>query len=271
MQTFSFFWFSELGSLWSLLCFSSECMQSQDVTLCIVLSKGKAHSIQRTPTRWLSGYSVVEEETSTHEDLMRAGHNFFAALYGQPKCSSVNTARYMIYTKKKCKPPLVKSLPLTDKNLLLHMLRAHCQTLLWKATGKRNAPALYITEFGWENINNVPSPLIASGPPAPPDLMKIVSCQCRAAGTACSQANCNFLTASLPVQHTVSAKVLLIIDTIQWQPNMGTVKLLMMRRGYMQTYIMLVKYCSRYWDPHMLHDFGSIRSMPRIIYDIPLF
>ena len=60
-------------------------------------------------------YSVVGEETATHEDLKRTGQNFFAALYGQPNCSSMNTARYMIFTKKKGKPPLVKSLPPTDK------------------------------------------------------------------------------------------------------------------------------------------------------------
>ena len=46
-------------------------------------------------------------------------------------------------------------------------------------------------------LNNIPSPVIASGPPARPDLMKIVSCQCRAAGKACSQANCSCLTTSL--------------------------------------------------------------------------
>ena len=61
------------------------------------------------------------------------------------------------------------------------MLRAHCQALLWKAADKQNAPSLCITEFDWEWLNNVPSPIIASGPPAPPDLMKIVSCQCRPA------------------------------------------------------------------------------------------
>ena len=115
---------------------------------------------------------------------MRTGQNFFAALYGQPKCSSMNTARYIIYTKKKDKPPLVKSLPPTDKNLLLHMLRAHCQALLWKAADKQNAPSLCITEFGCVWLNDNPSPVTASGPPAPPDLMKIVSCQCRAAGKA---------------------------------------------------------------------------------------
>ena len=38
-------------------------------------------------------YSVVGEETATHEDLMKTGQSFSAALYGQPKCSSMNTAR----------------------------------------------------------------------------------------------------------------------------------------------------------------------------------
>ena len=67
-------------------------------------------------------YSIVGEETATHENLMSTGQNFFAALYGQPNCSSINTARYMISTKKNGKPPFVKSLPPTDKNLLLHLL-----------------------------------------------------------------------------------------------------------------------------------------------------
>ena len=75
-------------------------------------------------------YSVVGEETAMLEDLLRRGQTFFAALYGQPKCTYSNAVRYTIYTKKKGKPPLVKSLPPTDKNLLLHMLRAHHQTIL---------------------------------------------------------------------------------------------------------------------------------------------
>ena len=134
----------------------------------------------------------------------------------------------MIYTKKKGEPPLVKPLPSTDKNLPLHMLRAHCQALLWKAADKHNAQSVCITELGWEWLNNVPCPVIASGPLTPSDLMKIVRYQCRAAEKACSQANCCCLTAIYPVQHTVSVKVPLISVTIQWQPNMGTVKLSMM-------------------------------------------
>ena len=132
-------------------------------------------------------YSVVGEETATLEDLLKTGQTLFAALYGQSKCASLNVVRYTICTKRKGKPPLVKLLPPTDKNLLLHMLRAHQQTMFWKAADKQVAPAIVITDFGWEMLNSIPSPVIASGPPAPPELMKVISCQCRAAGKACAQ------------------------------------------------------------------------------------
>ena len=60
-------------------------------------------------------YSVVGEETAALEDLLKTGQTFFAALYGQSKCASLNVVRYTIYAKKKGKAPLVKSLPQTDK------------------------------------------------------------------------------------------------------------------------------------------------------------
>ena len=60
-------------------------------------------------------YSVVGEETAMLEDLLKTGQTFFAALYGQPKCTYSNAVRYTIYTKKKGKPPLVKSLPRRTK------------------------------------------------------------------------------------------------------------------------------------------------------------
>ena len=47
-------------------------------------------------------------------------------------------------------------------------------------------------------MNNILSPVTASRPPAPPELMKVISCQCRAVGRVCSQANCICLAAGLP-------------------------------------------------------------------------
>ena len=128
---------------------------------------------------------VVGEETAILEDLLKTGQTFFAALHGQPKSTSLNTVRYTIYTKKKGNPPLAKSLPPTDKNLLRHILRTHHQTIFRKAVEKQVAPAILITDFRWEVLNNIPSPVIPSGLPAPLQLMKVISGQCIAAQGKC--------------------------------------------------------------------------------------
>ena len=103
----------------------------------------------------------------------------------------------MSYPFNKGKLTALSKLKSPDKNLLLHMLRAHHQTMLWKAADKQIAPAIVITDFGWEMLNSIPSPVITSEPPAPPELMKVISCQCRAAGKACGQGNCSCFAASL--------------------------------------------------------------------------
>ena len=105
-----------LQQFWMIKVFNySEGMQSQDVKLCLTLyKKGKLTALSKLQQGdFPELYSVVGEETATHEDLMRIEHYFLAALYGQPKCSSMNTAQYMIYIKKKGKAPLVyRCLPL---------------------------------------------------------------------------------------------------------------------------------------------------------------
>ena len=85
---------------------------------------------------------------------------------------------------QKSAPSLAQSTPSND-------------TLDWKVADKQVAPVIIITDFGWEMLNSIPSPMIASGPPAPPELMKVVSCQCRTAGNACAQGNCSCFAAGL--------------------------------------------------------------------------
>ena len=53
------------------------------------------------------------------------------------------------------KPPQLKKLPPTDANLMLHILRAHLQVMLWKAASQGEPPAEFrdITPFGWEVAN----------------------------------------------------------------------------------------------------------------------
>ena len=47
-----------------------------------------------------------------------------------------------------------------------------------------------ITHFGWEIRDGIPIPVIAQGDPAPPELINVIQCQCRAQGKKCSTEAC---------------------------------------------------------------------------------
>jgi len=55
------------------------------------------------------------------------------------------------------------ALPPTSANLLLHVLRAHLQVMLWKAADQQAPPdqSLDITHFGWIFQNDIPTPTVA--------------------------------------------------------------------------------------------------------------
>ena len=71
-------------------------------------------------------------------------------------------------------------------HLLKHVLRAHLQVMLWKAADHQAPPdeSVYITQFGWDIQNSTPIPAVAQGAPAPPELVDVIQCQCKAEGSA---------------------------------------------------------------------------------------
>ena len=106
---------------------------------------------------------------ATHDDLPITATRFFLALYGQPAETSIESARFTLYTRNK-KSPKVKALPPTSPNICLHVLRAHLQTMLWKAADQQSPPdeSMYITDFGWKIRDDVPVPAVAERDAAPP-------------------------------------------------------------------------------------------------------
>ena len=82
---------------------------------------------------------VLGELGTTHEDLLNTATTFFLALYGQPAETSIESARFPLYTRNK-KSPNVKALPPKSPNMFLHVLRAHLQTMLWKAADQQSPP-----------------------------------------------------------------------------------------------------------------------------------
>ncbi len=174
----------------------SQLLGAHAITGCDTVSypfgKGNASVLKTLKAGDFPGlFDILGEEAATDADLMAVGQKFFAALYGQPACTSMTNARYNLYTRKQGKPLRIMSLPPTDTNLYHHVRRAHLQMLLWKAADQQGPPDVSISDYGWEVKDGRTCPYIDSGPPGPPLLMNVISCRCRATDKACKQANCS--------------------------------------------------------------------------------
>ena len=62
----------------------------------------------------------------------------------------MSEARYRIYTRKSGKLPKLMSLPPTELNPFLHILRAPLQTILAKSADQQAPPELDIIKYVWE-------------------------------------------------------------------------------------------------------------------------
>ena len=134
---------------------------------------------------------VLGEVGTTHADLMEAAKPFFAALYHQLPGTSMESAHFTLFAKKK-KSPKVMALPPTSTNLVQHVLRAHLLVMLWKAADHQAPPdeSANITHFGWDIQDRIPIPVVAQGAPAPPELVDVIRCQCKAQDKKCSTEAC---------------------------------------------------------------------------------
>ena len=81
-------------------------------------AKGKFSTLK---TMWDGDFpgldDVLGEVGATHDDLLKTATTFFLALYGQPTETSIESARFTLFTRNK-KSPKVK--PPTSPNLFLH-------------------------------------------------------------------------------------------------------------------------------------------------------
>jgi hypothetical protein len=123
---------------------------------------------------------------------MKAAVTYFTALYGQKQGTSLQSARFLLFTNKR-KSPKVMALPPTFANLLQHVLRAHLQVMLWKAANHHAPPdeSIDIINFGWEYKDGIPIPAISHSDLAPSELIDVIKCQCKVQGKMCSNEVCS--------------------------------------------------------------------------------
>lgn len=161
-------------------------------TTSYLYGKGKVSALKTLRAGDFNGlYSALGELDATHEELMEAGQGFFCALYEQQQGTTMSVARFLMYARKSGKLLKLMSLPPTEANLFLHILRAHLQTILAKSADQQAPPELDITKYGWEIQDGIPVPAISDQPPAPQALMDVVRCGCKAEGKACGTKSCS--------------------------------------------------------------------------------
>ena len=84
-------------------------------TVSYPFGKGKASVLKTLKAGNFPGLlDVLGEESATHVDLMAVGQQFFVALYGQPRGTSMTQARCNLYIRKQGKPLCIMLVPLTD-------------------------------------------------------------------------------------------------------------------------------------------------------------
>jgi hypothetical protein len=160
-------------------------------TVGYLFGKGKADAVSIMMKHEV-GLEVLGEQDSNTSDVITAGHKFMSILYKEKQShttTSMNELRHAIFVSRK-DTPKIKSLPPTDPALNENIMRAHLQTMLWKASDQLEPPDVNISDFGWDIVNGIPNPRTGVSKVAPPELMKVVACSCRAQN-ACSKKTCS--------------------------------------------------------------------------------
>lgn len=86
-------------------------------------------------------------------------------------------------------------MPPTKSPLMLHLLRAHYVTIIWKKALQSNPVIPLPSDFGWKSDGDVLAPIMNFDPPAPDTLLKLVKCKCK---TGCKNGRCSCKKIPIP-------------------------------------------------------------------------
>lgn len=135
---------------------------------------------------------IFKDDCVTADEIDTVGQKFLEAIYGDKRTqTSLDSIRYDRFTKTITKTNInLASLPPTQAAARQHSLRTYHQVQMW--LGRDNDPL----KWGWKTTKDGLLPVTTSKEPAPPEVLKNVSCKCekgcrggcscRKAGMKCS-------------------------------------------------------------------------------------
>lgn len=138
------------------------------------------------------------------DEVVTEATTFIAGCYGKAG-NSMSDVRYEVWKTKvgrkaMRKMPKLQTLPPTSESFRENVKRAHFQTCVWKSSLDPIPPDLDAEQFGWrKDIPSkvlVPVTVLDNKTPAPPCVMKLISCSC-SSETPCITNRCGCNNANL--------------------------------------------------------------------------
>ena len=140
--------------------------------------KRKAFKMARSNNDLYPHMDVFKRDSSSHDEVARAGEMFILALYGAQKFTSLNQYRHFAYKRGVAKTSLsgtfqLASITPTSAAARQHSYRVYLQIQEWM--GHTLSP----TEWGWKIEDQTLTPIPTDQPAAPSTLMNFVTCACK--------------------------------------------------------------------------------------------
>lgn len=130
-----------------------------------------------------SSVELFKQKKVDPEMLACAGKLFLIALYGGHKeDTTMDILRFHRFAKSMTtnKTNNLSLLPPTESAVRQHVFRTYLQVQTWLGIFKDPQ------EWGWRQTNNGLEPICTTAAPAPPELLKLISCKCKGkCGAAC--------------------------------------------------------------------------------------
>lgn len=126
------------------------------------------------------GLTLLSTPGTDHDDIIHSGRLIMSLIYGD-STASLSKLRYrkfcsVLASHKNLKP---ETLPPTESAADQHTMRAYLQTHDWLLLSSMTLPP---GEYGWRkcSTNDIFEPISTTEDIAPPKLLKITACKCKA-------------------------------------------------------------------------------------------
>ena len=139
----------------------------------------------------MAACSIFNAEDSSQEEIIESGTNLFKIMYGgkvHDELGHLRKIRFheMSTSSKSVRPEI---LPPTFEAARQHSLRVYHQVQDWKFLGSSSLLAI---DWGWYIEQKKYHPIMSLQDPAPPDILKVIRCNCKSSSkNHCGNNSCS--------------------------------------------------------------------------------